>query len=84
VSGEIKEMNKKASALKIQESYKTSKGITMRRYIDKEQSPQCQIEMEEAIEHFIKNMGKTGARLYRSEPRLKISPGSKNHRKRRR
>jgi hypothetical protein len=44
VSGEIKEMNKKASALKIQESYRTSKGITMRRYIDKERSPQCEIE----------------------------------------
>jgi hypothetical protein len=54
VSGEIKEMNKKASALKIQESYRTSKGITVRRYIDKAQSPQCQIEMEEVTEHFTK------------------------------
>jgi hypothetical protein len=52
VSREIEEMNKKASVLKIQESYRTSKGITMRRYIDKEQSPQCQIEMEEVTEHF--------------------------------
>jgi hypothetical protein len=29
VSGEIEEMNKKANALKIQEAYRTSKGITM-------------------------------------------------------
>jgi hypothetical protein len=36
VSGEIDQMNKKASALKIQETYSTSKGITMKRYIDKE------------------------------------------------
>jgi hypothetical protein len=34
VSDEIEEMNKKASALKLQESYRTSKGITMRRHID--------------------------------------------------
>jgi hypothetical protein len=58
VSGEIEEMNKKASTLKIQEAYRTSKGITMRRYVDKEQSPQCQIEMEDVTEHFTR----TGAR----------------------
>jgi hypothetical protein len=52
VSGGIEEMNKKVSALKIQEAYRTSKGITMKRYIDKGQSPQCQIEMENVTEHF--------------------------------
>jgi hypothetical protein len=52
VSGEIEEMNKEASALKIQEAYRTSKGITMKRYLDKDQSPQCQIEMENVTEHF--------------------------------
>jgi hypothetical protein len=68
VTGEIEEKNKlkqgqeqgeeqsqrqtKAQALKIQEAYRTSKGITMRRYIEKEQSPQCQIEMERVTEHF--------------------------------
>jgi acetyl-CoA carboxylase alpha subunit len=41
VSEEIQEMNKKASALKIQEAYRTSKRITTKRYIDKEQSLQC-------------------------------------------
>jgi hypothetical protein len=45
-------MNKRAQALKIQEAYRTSKGITMRRFIDREQSPQCQIEMERVTEHF--------------------------------
>jgi hypothetical protein len=52
VEGEIQEMNKKAQALKIQEEYRTSKGITMRRSIEKEQSPQCQIDMESVTEHF--------------------------------
>jgi hypothetical protein len=36
VSGEIEEMNKRAQALKVQEAYRTSKGITMRRFIDKQ------------------------------------------------
>jgi hypothetical protein len=54
VSGEIEEMNKRASALKIQESYRMSKGITMRRYIDKERSPQCEIETAEVAEHVTK------------------------------
>jgi hypothetical protein len=52
VSEEIEEINKKTSALKIQEAYRKSKGIIMKRYIDKEQSPQCQIEMEDVTEHF--------------------------------
>jgi hypothetical protein len=52
VEGEIGEMSKKAHALKVQEAYRTSKGIAMRRFIDQEQSPQCQIEMETVKEHF--------------------------------
>jgi hypothetical protein len=46
VSGEIEEMNKRAQALKVQEVYRTSKGITMKRFIDKQQSPKCQIDMQ--------------------------------------
>jgi hypothetical protein len=49
---EIHEMNKKAQAFKIQEAHRTSKGIVMRRFIDKEQSPQCQVEMADVTEHF--------------------------------
>jgi hypothetical protein len=45
-------MNKKANALKIQKAQRTSKGTTMKKYIDKQQSPQCQIEMEDVTEHF--------------------------------
>jgi hypothetical protein len=55
VFGEIKEMNKKSSALKIRESYRTSKRITIRKYIDKKQSLQRQIEIEEVTEHFTKH-----------------------------
>jgi hypothetical protein len=45
-------MNKKAQALKIQEAYRTSKGIAMKRFMEKEQSPQCQIDMGDVTEHF--------------------------------
>jgi hypothetical protein len=51
-SGEIEEMNKPVNALKIQEASRTSKWITMRRYIDMEQSPQCQIDMGNVTDHF--------------------------------
>jgi hypothetical protein len=47
IEGETHEMNKKAQTLKIQEARRTSKGIVMRRFIDKEQSPQCQVKMAE-------------------------------------
>jgi 3-dehydroquinate dehydratase len=52
VSREIAEMNKRAQALKVQEAYRTSKGITMRRFINNQQSPQCQIHMQLVTEHF--------------------------------
>jgi hypothetical protein len=44
-------MNKRAQEPKVQEAYRTSKGITMRRFIDKQQSPQCQIDMQIVTEH---------------------------------
>jgi hypothetical protein len=47
VEGETHKMNEKAQAFKIQEAHRTSKGIVMRRFIDKEQSSQCQVEMAE-------------------------------------
>jgi hypothetical protein len=68
VSGEIEEMNKKAGMLKIQESYRTSKGITMRRYIDKEQSPQCPIEMNEVTDHFTRTWAKPEQQFIEAEP----------------
>jgi hypothetical protein len=52
IEGETHEMNKKAQAFKIQEVHRTSKGIVMRRLIDKEQQPQCQVEMAEVAEDF--------------------------------
>jgi hypothetical protein len=54
VSGEIGEMNKRTQALNVQEVYRIPKGIAMRRVIEKEQSPQCQIEMDTITEHFRK------------------------------
>jgi hypothetical protein len=52
VEGEIQETYKRSQALKIQGAYRTSKGIALRRFIDKEQFPQCQTEMETVTEHF--------------------------------
>jgi hypothetical protein len=51
VTGTIEEMNRRAHALKIQEADQTSKGITIRRFIDKRESPQCQIDMPTVTEH---------------------------------
>jgi hypothetical protein len=51
MTGEIEEMNRRAHALKVQEASRRSKGIAMKRFIDKQQSPQCQIDMPIATEH---------------------------------
>jgi hypothetical protein len=52
LSEELKQMNRQAQALKVQEAYRTSKGIAMKRFIDKEQSPRCQMEKQIVTEHF--------------------------------
>jgi hypothetical protein len=52
VSEELREMNKRAQALKVQEAYRTSKAIAMKRFIDKQQSPQCPIDMTKVTDHF--------------------------------
>jgi hypothetical protein len=52
VTEEQNEMNKRAQALKIQDAYRTSKSIAMKRYIDKIQSPQCHIETGTITGHF--------------------------------
>jgi hypothetical protein len=52
VSEEQKELNKKAQAMKVQDAYRTSKSVAMKRYIDKMQSPQCPIETEAITMHF--------------------------------
>jgi hypothetical protein len=54
VTGAIAEMNKCSHTQKIQEASRRLKGIAMRRYLDKEQSPQCPIEMAEMKDHFRK------------------------------
>jgi hypothetical protein len=41
-----------AQALKVQDAYRTSKSIAMKRYIEKQQSPQCQIDTEAITAHF--------------------------------
>jgi hypothetical protein len=52
VSEEIEEMNKRTQALKIQEADRTLKGMTMRKFIDKQQLSQCQVDMPIVTEHF--------------------------------
>jgi hypothetical protein len=53
-SDEIQQLNKRAQALTTQEAYRTSKGIVMKRFIDKQPSPSCQIETSIVTEHFAK------------------------------
>jgi hypothetical protein len=45
-------MNQRMQTQKVQESYNTSKSIEMKRYVDKLQSPPCQIEIEAIKAHF--------------------------------
>jgi hypothetical protein len=52
LSEELKQMNRQAQALKVQEAYRTSKGIAVKRFIDKKQSPRCQTGKEIVREHF--------------------------------
>jgi hypothetical protein len=54
VTGEMAEMNKPAQSLKVQEASRTSKGIAMKKFVDKEKSSQCQIEAEVITEHLRK------------------------------
>jgi hypothetical protein len=52
VGTELKGENARAHALRVQDAYRTSKSSAMKRYIEKEQSPQCQIDTEAITAHF--------------------------------
>jgi hypothetical protein len=55
VGEELTEMNRRAQALKGQDAYRTSKSIAIKRYINRVQLPQCQIETDEITTHFEQN-----------------------------
>jgi hypothetical protein len=52
IGEELMQMNRPTQAVKVQDAYRTSKSITMKRYIDRVQSPQCQIEVDKITAHF--------------------------------
>jgi hypothetical protein len=52
ISSELHGLTERTQTLKVQDAYRTSKGIAMRRYIDKVEAPQCQIEKDKITEHF--------------------------------
>jgi hypothetical protein len=54
VSEEVQQMNQRAHPLKVQEAYRTSKGIAVKRFIHREQSPSRQIYVTDVTEHFAK------------------------------
>jgi hypothetical protein len=54
VSEEVQQMNKRVRVLKVQEAHRTSKEIAVKRFLDKEQSPSCQIDVITVTEHFTK------------------------------
>jgi hypothetical protein len=58
VTGELEDRGERTQALKVQDAYRTSKTIAMRRYIDKIQSPQCPIEQEVITDHFAHSWAK--------------------------
>jgi hypothetical protein len=53
VSSELERMNERMQTQKVQEAYRTSPSIAMRRYVDKVQLPQCPIGRETVTAHFI-------------------------------
>jgi hypothetical protein len=52
MSGELQKVNRGAQAFKVPEAYRTPKGSAMKKFANKEQSPQCQIDIEGIIDHF--------------------------------
>jgi hypothetical protein len=52
VTEELGIMNESFEARKVQEAYRTTKGIAMKRYVDKVQSPQCPIDPDAVAAHF--------------------------------
>jgi hypothetical protein len=52
VGTELKELNAGAQALKVQDAYRASESIAMKRYIEKQQFPQCQIDTAAITAHF--------------------------------
>jgi uncharacterized C2H2 Zn-finger protein len=52
VEAEVEGMTERMQAQRVQEAYRTSKSIAMRRYVDKVQSPPCPIEVEGVRAHF--------------------------------
>jgi hypothetical protein len=76
VEGETHEMNEKVQAFKIQEAHRTSKGIATRILIEKEQSPQCQVEMAEVTDHFRETWSRPLKHVIESEegPNFHLEP----------
>jgi hypothetical protein len=52
MSGELQKVKKRAQTFKVPETYRTPRGIAPKRFVDKEQSPQCQIDMQGVPDHF--------------------------------
>jgi hypothetical protein len=52
VEGEIEGITKQMQAQKVQEAYRTTKSIAMKRYIDKKSMPQCDIDKGQVEEYF--------------------------------
>jgi hypothetical protein len=52
VSKEIEGMGAKAHALRVQDAYRTSKSVAMKRYVEKKESPKCAIDKEVIEQHF--------------------------------
>jgi hypothetical protein len=52
LSKELQSLSSKAERLKIQDTYRTSKGTTMRRHIEQQQSPSCQIDDQQVSDHW--------------------------------
>jgi hypothetical protein len=68
LAGEIEGISQQMHAQKVQEAYRTTKGIAMRRYIDKKISPPCDIERQTVQEFFGKAWAQKEENFVEAEP----------------
>jgi hypothetical protein len=67
IGDEIQKMNKRAQVLKIQEAYCTLKEIAMRKFFDKEQFLQRQIDKDTVTQHFRRIFARTDENFREAE-----------------
>jgi hypothetical protein len=64
VMEEVEGLKQRAQALTVEEAYRVSKSIAMKRYVDRVQSPQSQISTEAITEHFSRSWSQSADQFH--------------------